>query len=1340
MKRLVFFFEMFNFCSILFLPLHETRRVSLMTLSPFVEQNQLTASSKTSARKRTMDVAKTTQTNLAKSFEANKRVKTNDRSAGAVEQNVVMDLTSTQKENHPDATRSRKTPDVGDRLKVFWKDDKKWYAGIVRTSRTSVEEDTGATLTEHEIKYDDGDCEWLYLKQERYELLEAENLSRKRCPPRPTTSTKKRRKLRKKSNKKVVMSSSDEEDEYVPSGDESSEEEYVPDAPVEPLNEPTKTKRTTPKRPRPKTTMQTPKSTRKSSSSTKQSLPSGVLALGQHEHHVNKNFSFLWPDKIKDKKGRRPDHPDYDARTLYVPPQFLKSKSCTPAHEQWWEIKSENMDAILFFKVGKFYEIFHMDADIAVKETSATFMKGSRAHAGFPEAAYAKFSQQLVERGYRVVRVEQTETPGMLKQANKQRRSQGKRNRKVVLREVCSVLTPGTRTNNVMDQRGGKSMYGKNAPANAVKRGYDGIREPEKPRHLLALFEDHVVATNDGDLETSKLSRDRIVSAGFCLVDAASATFTIGHLMDFAFNRTELTTLLEATQPCEIVYFEKSIGPETLSVLKSSARGAVFSPMPSTVLSSSQANKTTSLSEESISALKHRALLGDETSSWPHPLRDLLRRRREDDANVAMDANRALCSVGALVTYLKRCKVAADLVSQRRIMWSPHTHREMGHDAKASSVVSTTSMSGPMTLDGAALQTLEVLRNESSGSLEGSLLHYVDSCVTPFGKTELRRWMTNPLTNVVAMNERLDVVDILRTDASCITKARGLLRDVPNMVSLLSRIGSMAGAHRKLESENDSSFHHPDTRAIFYEGETYAKRKVQAFFKMLDGLLCSSSVIRTLKKGYDLDDSSKSGLLGTLLSVPVDEIDERVRFFKSSFNASEARKKGIIVPLPGVNAEYDDAKKAVKSAMRAIDEERRNVRAQLGLHEEVTFFGNFKHRFQLQVPERTQVPDDWILKSKKKGYRRYWSPEVIELTAHLERAEDALDKALKSNMWQLFNKFFEHNDLWQRVVSAIESLDCFLAIAHLSLHASGSMCRPSFVEANGDGRPVLRFRQGRHPCVAASLDDENDFIPNNLFLGGDVPSVLLLTGPNMGGKSTLLRQACVMVILAQIGSYVPAAQCSLTPVDRIFTRLGASDRIMSGQSTFFVELSEASTIMSKATKNSLVIIDELGRGTSTFDGAAIASAVLRNLATEVRCRAMFATHYYNLVDRFDVHPDVQLGHMSSHVDTNSDAQRITFLYLLESGASPKSYGINVAHLARIPDDVIKSASRISKTFELSLLRRSIVAETQSLHRALLEGDKDTSEKNGGVTQLTESNACLLNLWHRAKDVLAGLDA
>jgi DNA mismatch repair protein MSH6 len=202
-------------------------------------------------------------------------------------------------------------------------------------------------------------------------------------------------------------------------------------------------------------------------------------------------------------------------------------------------------------------------------------------------------------------------------------------------------------------------------------------------------------------------------------------------------------------------------------------------------------------------------------------------------------------------------------------------------------------------------------------------------------------------------------------------------------------------------------------------------------------------------------------------------------------------------------------------------------------------------------------------------------------------------------------------------------------------------------------------------------------------------SILLLSGPNMGGKSTLLRQTCLITILAQIGSFVPAEECSLTPVDRIFTRLGASDRILCGQSTFFVELAETAAAVRGATRRSLVIMDELGRGTSTFDGTAIASATVKHLVERSKCLTMFATHYHSLLEDWKNDESICLGHMECMVEEDSsdndvDKSNITFLYTLGAGPCPKSFGVNVARLAGLPDDVLRRAKNISAAFEAEM--------------------------------------------------------
>ncbi len=224
------------------------------------------------------------------------------------------------------------------------------------------------------------------------------------------------------------------------------------------------------------------------------------------------------------------------------------------------------------------------------------------------------------------------------------------------------------------------------------------------------------------------------------------------------------------------------------------------------------------------------------------------------------------------------------------------------------------------------------------------------------------------------------------------------------------------------------------------------------------------------------------------------------------------------------------------------------------------------------------------------------------------------------------------------------------------------MSRPEFIRSNES--PYLLLEKMRHPILSSTLIN---FVPNDTIIGypdnNEIKTSILITGPNMGGKSTILRQTCVAVIMAQIGCYVPAEKCQLTVVDRIFTRIGARDRILEGKSTFFIEMEETKTIIDYATSNSLVIIDELGRGTSTNEGMVIAKNVLDYVTNKIKCRMLFTTHYHDLVDKCKIFKGVDLFHMDCFVDDKNHS--VNFLYKFKKGVCPKSYGINVAKLAGI---------------------------------------------------------------------------
>ena len=308
------------------------------------------------------------------------------------------------------------------------------------------------------------------------------------------------------------------------------------------------------------------------------------------------------------------------------------------------------------------------------------------------------------------------------------------------------------------------------------------------------------------------------------------------------------------------------------------------------------------------------------------------------------------------------------------------------------------------------------------------------------------------------------------------------------------------------------------------------------------------------------------------------------------------------------------------------------------------------------------------------------------MVENLEKAEENLNDAIVPFIVSLFTHFYSKKQLWTQVVSWLAELDWLHALAEVSNSGDGVMARPQILSFEDNyGKPYLELRKMRHPCISKT---GVNFIPNDTVIGklfgpndnqeDDTEMILLVTGPNMGGKSTILRQTWIGVIMAQIGCFVPAEKWVMTVVDKIFTRIGASDRILEGKSTFYVEMEETKAIIEDATANSLAILDELGRGTSTFDGYAIAASVLNHISSSIKCRTMFSTHYHMLVEEFKHDPKIANFHMAWKSNKNSD--EVTFLYKFIRGQCPKSYGINVARLAQIPNCVIEIAKRKSEEF------------------------------------------------------------
>lgn len=353
------------------------------------------------------------------------------------------------------------------------------------------------------------------------------------------------------------------------------------------------------------------------------------------------------------------------------------------------------------------------------------------------------------------------------------------------------------------------------------------------------------------------------------------------------------------------------------------------------------------------------------------------------------------------------------------------------------------------------------------------------------------------------------------------------------------------------------------------------------------------------------------------------------------------------------------------------------------------------------------MPRDWEPVAGKKGVRRYVTPEARRLVRRREEAHARREAAQAGILTQLLRRFATHKATWLAAVECASRLDALmsLAIAATAGGAGGPMCRPEILAWDERSAPVFRARGLRHPVAAVveAAAGGGAFVPNDIALGGGAgeaggdpgeagsdptsaggdsasagdnptspapapthksasPLFQVLTGPNMGGKSTLMRQVCLAAVLAQVGAWVPAERLALTPADAVYVRMGARDRILLGQSTFFVEMAETSAALAAATRASLVVLDELGRGTATADGAAIAGAVLEHLATRVRCRGVFATHYRSVAEHAErAIPEAGVCHMACRLrDDGRGREEVVFLYKLADGICPSSYGVNVA--------------------------------------------------------------------------------
>ncbi|CAG8434233.1 1760_t:CDS:10 [Ambispora gerdemannii] len=874
---------------------------------------------------------------------------------------------------------------------------------------------------------------------------------------------------------------------------------------------------------------------------------------------VKNEERYSWLLKVKDNEGNSEGSPNYDPRTLYIPPSAWSK--FTPFEKQFWEIKSAHWDTL-----------YERDADIGHTEFDLKLTdRVNMRMVGVPEMSFDHWAAQFIAKGYKVAKVDQMETALGKEMREKAAKS---KEEKVIRRELTSILTAGTLVE-------------------------DGLLTNDMGTYCLSIKEEIT-------------SETELPEFGVCFVDTATGEFNLASFKD-DISRTKFETLIMQLKPREIVFEKGKLSQRSHRTLKNSIPNLIWNGLAP---DNEFWNAETTLYEIRIAGYfsnKHK--INDEEvnetyeeSMESHPL--ALKEAREKPLMMS--------ALGGLLWYLRSLKLDSDLVS----LGNFHIYDPIRH---------TTSL----ILDGQTLLNLEVFENNFDGSEEGTLFKLLNRCITPFGKRTFKRWLCHPLRNAKAINERLDAVQELGAAPGFQDEFHQYFMQFPDLERLISRI-------------------HAGTCSV------------KNFLIVLAAFRKLMTAFEDLNK-YIKDFKSQK-LLQLFEIVP--DLNSKLDYFNRAFDCN-------LIPYPGIENDYDRINETIRKIIQQLDNYLVEVKARYRYSpSKVTYKHIGKEIYQLEIPHIYRVPDDWKKLSSTKIVNRYWNPTLQKLIRELQEAQETQTGILKSLRGRFYEKFDAHYQEWLAAVKVVSEIDCLLSLTKSSFALGEPYCRPEFVE---EGPSFLKFEDLRHPCVVSGV--ATDFIPNDTSLGDCEPNVILLTGPNMGGKSTLLRQNCVAIIMAQLGCYVPARRCVLTPFDRIYTRIGANDNIMAGQSTFMVELTETSKILHEATPRSMVILDELGRGTSTFDGYAIAYSVLHYLATHIGCLALFSTHYGTLTREFAKNPNIALKHMSCQVD--QDRKEVTFLYKLVSGVCPKSYGMNVASMAGVPRVVVDRAEEVAAKFEQS---------------------------------------------------------
>lgn len=697
---------------------------------------------------------------------------------------------------------------------------------------------------------------------------------------------------------------------------------------------------------------------------------------------------YPWLAQIRDKEKRSPVDPEYDPRTIYIPPMAWNKFS--PFEKQYWSIKQNHWDTIVFFKKGKFYELYENDATVGHQEFD--FKMTDRVNmrmVGVPESSLDHWVNQFIAKQYKVARVDQMETN--LGKEMRERQDKSKKADKIITRELACVLTAGTLVDGSMLQ-------------------------DDMAAYCVAIKEEVI---------------DGTPVFGVAFADTATGRFHLSTFTDDA-DLTKFETLIAQTRPRELLLEKSHVSTKTLRVLKNNTS-------PTTIWTYL---KTTT---EFWDADTTRRELGcgnyfgsDEEGEdakegvWPEVLQEY------KDNDLMMSA------VGGLVSYLKFLKLERPLLSQGSFeSYSP------------------IQKNSTLVLDGKTLVNLELFANSVDGGTDGTLFSLLNRCVTPFGKRLFRQWVAHPLCDIQRINQRLDAVEMFNKDPSVREQFSSQLVKMPDLERLISRIH--AGQCK------------PDDFVRVLEG-----------FEQIEYTM---SLLSAFEGG--------GGVLDQLISS-MPNLEEPLNYWKTAFDRRRAREDKLLIPERGIDDEFDqslDRMDEIKGQLNDLLAEKKTALKSKAL--KYTDVG--KEIYQLEAPKSVKVPNNWRQMSATKDLKRWYFPELTSLVRELQEAEETHSQLVKEVASRFFRKFDVDYDTWLRAIGIVSQLDCLVSLSKASSSLGQPSCRPQFVD---EDRSVVEFDELRHPCMANTVDD---FIPNDIKLGGDEAKINLLTGANAAGKSTILR-------------------------------------------------------------------------------------------------------------------------------------------------------------------------------------------------------------------------------------------